>query len=251
PPARTGSVSRRTPSSGCGGRCAHLTVRFHTARTVGRWEEAQHHDPRMTMSSETTPAQTTPEDQSIAERGSNRSLRPSSDAFRSFIWSGWAPRPDARPERAPYADFTAARREALSARFPGARLVVPAGSLKPRSNDTDYRFRPHSAFAHLTGLGTDQEPDAVLVLHPVEDGAGDGGSNHHAVLYVRPLAPRDNDEFYADARYGEFWVGARPSLADIESLTGIEARHVDELGDALAKDLGEGGVQLLVVSGAD
>ncbi len=129
--------------------------------------------------------------------------------------------------------------------------MVPAGSLKPRSNDTDYRFRPHSAFAHLTGLGTDREPDAVLVLHPVEDGAGDAGSNHHAVLYVRPLAPRDNEEFYADARYGEFWVGARPSLADVEALTGIEARHIDELGDALAKDVGDGGVRLLVVSGAD
>jgi len=131
------------------------------------------------------------------------------------------------------------------------RLVIPAGSLKTRSNDTDYRFRPHSAFAHLTGLGTDHEPDAVLVLHPVEDGAGDGGSNHHAVLYVRPLAPRDNEEFYADARYGEFWVGARPSLADVEALTGIEARHIDELGDALAKDVGDGGVHLLVVTGAD
>ena len=104
------------------------------------------------MSSETTPAGNTHEDQSIAERGSNRSQRPSSDAFRSFIWSGWAPRPDARPERAPVADFTAARREALSARFPGARLVIPAGTLKVRSNDTDYRFRPHSAFAHLTSI---------------------------------------------------------------------------------------------------
>src|SRR5690606_1444581 len=245
PPARTGSVSRRTPSSGCGGRCAHLTVRFHTARTVGRWEEAQHHDPRMTMSSETTPAQTTPEDQSIAERGSNRSLRPSSDAFRSFIWSGWAPRPDARPERAPYADFTAARREALSARFPGARLVVPAGGLKVRSNDTDYRFRPHSAFAHLTGLGTDQEPDAVLVLHPDDDGG------HRAVLYLRPLASRDTEEFYADARYGEFWVGPRPTLEEIAVITGIETADVAELRDALAKDVGEGGVQVRVVPGVD
>ena len=37
--------------------------------------------------------------------------------------------------------------------------------------------------------------------------AGDG---HEAVLYFRPLADRDSDEFFADARYGEFWVGARP-----------------------------------------
>ena len=47
----------------------------------------------------------------------------------------------------------AQRREALSAAFEGDRLVIPAGGLKVRSNDCDYVFRPHSAFAHLTGLG--------------------------------------------------------------------------------------------------
>jgi Xaa-Pro aminopeptidase len=201
------------------------------------------------MSEPTTTSQ--PDEQGTADRGSNRSHRPASTAFKNFVMSQWAPRAELGLTPSDAAPFTVARRSALSERLPGARLVVPAGSLKPRSNDTDYRFRPHSAFAHLTGLGTDREPDAVLVLHPVEDGAGDAGSNHHAVLYVRPLAPRDNEEFYADARYGEFWVGARPSLADIEALTGIEARHIDELGDALAKDVGDGGVRLLVVTGAD
>jgi Xaa-Pro aminopeptidase len=201
------------------------------------------------MSEPTTTSQ--PDEQGTADRGSNRSHRPASTAFKNFVMSQWAPRAELGLTPSDAAPFTVARRSALSDRFSGARLVIPAGSLKPRSNDTDYRFRPHSAFAHLTGLGTDREPDAVLVLHPVEDGAGDAGSNHHAVLYVRPLAPRDNEEFYADARYGEFWVGARPSLADVETLTGIEARHIDELGDALAKDVGDGGVRLLVVTGAD
>lgn len=191
------------------------------------------------------------EGQDLAARGSNRSQRPDSDAFKAFITSGWAPRAEPDVEPLPAAAFTVARRAALSARFPGARLVVPAGPLKTRSNDTDYRFRPHSAFAHLTGYGTDQEPDAVLVLHPVEPGTGDGGSDHHAVLYVRPLAARDTEEFYADSRYGEFWVGARPSLDDVTTATGVEARHVDELRDALAKDVGPGGVTLLVVAGAD
>lgn len=189
--------------------------------------------------------------QDLAARGSNRSQRPDSDAFKAFITSGWAPRAELDVEPLPAAPYTVARRAALSARFPGARLVVPAGPLKTRSNDTDYRFRPHSAFAHLTGYGTDQEPDAVLVLHPVEPGTGDGGSDHHAVLYVRPLAARDTEEFYADSRYGEFWVGARPSLDDVTTATGVEARHVDELRDALAKDVGPGGVTLLVVAGAD
>lgn len=191
------------------------------------------------------------EAQDLAARGSNRSQRPDSDAFKAFITSGWAPRAELDVEPLPAAPYTVARRAALSARFAGARLVVPAGPLKTRSNDTDYRFRPHSAFAHLTGYGTDQEPDAVLVLHPVEPGTGDGGSDHHAVLYVRPLAARDTEEFYADSRYGEFWVGARPSLDDVTTATGVEARHVDELRDALAKDVGPGGVILLVVAGAD
>ncbi|MDF2807454.1 MAG: Xaa-Pro aminopeptidase, partial [Cellulosimicrobium sp.] len=115
------------------------------------------------------------EAQDVAARGSNRSQRPDSDAFKAFITSGWAPRAELDVEPLPAAPYTVARRAALSARFAGARLVVPAGPLKTRSNDTDYRFRPHSAFAHLTGYGTDQEPDAVLVLHPVEPGTGDGG----------------------------------------------------------------------------
>ncbi|WP_159798660.1 aminopeptidase P family protein [Puerhibacterium puerhi] len=192
---------------------------------------------------------------SLAQRNDNRSHRPSSKAFVEFITSGWAPRADLGVEPARAVPFTAARRARLAAQFPGARLVIPAGSLKTRSNDTDYRFRPHSAFAHLTGLGTDQEPDAVLVLHPVAPGTGDPDADgtrgdHHAVLYVRPLAARDTEEFYADSRYGEFWVGARPTLEDVTTLTGIEARHVDELRDALAKDIGAG-VTLLVVLGAD
>src|SRR5690625_4205590 len=92
-------------------------------------------------------------EQKLAERGSNRSQRPTSRAFREFIATGWAERVDELPAREPVADYTPARREALSALFEGERLIVPAGSLKVRSNDTDYRFRPHSAFAHLTGLG--------------------------------------------------------------------------------------------------
>lgn len=182
----------------------------------------------------------------------HRSQRPDSTSFRDSMMSGWAPRRDLNSAEIEAAPFAAARRRRISEQLTGVRAVIPAGELKTRSNDTDYRFRPHSAFAHLTGLGTDHEPDAVLVLDPVEPGSGDGGGNHHAVLYVRPLAPRDNDEFFADARYGEFWVGPRPSLADVTSMTGIEARHVDQLHDELAKDVGEGqgSVQIAVVPGA-
>jgi len=172
--------------------------------------------------------------------------RPTTEQFRAFVREGWAPRSTELPARADVAPYAAARREALSAAYPGERLVIPAGGLKVRSNDTDYVFRPHTAFAHLTGFGGDREPDAVLVLHP--RGEADGGG-HEAVLYFRPMAGRDTEEFFADARYGEFWVGARPTLADIEAEFGLVARHIDDLPDALAKDAGA--VSLRVVRDAD
>ena len=190
-------------------------------------------------------------DQPLAARGGNRSLRPTSKRFLDFVTSGWAPRPDLGLTRSAAAGFAAARRARLSAQFPGKRLVVPAGTAKVRSNDTDFRFRPHAAFAHLTGLGMEQEPEAVLVLHPVEDGTGDGGSGHRAVLYLDPPAGRDTEEFFADSAHGEFWVGARPALSDIETLTGIVTAHLDDLRDALAKDVGADGVQLVLVADVD
>ena len=124
------------------------------------------------------------------------------------------------PDRDAVAGHAAARRRAISDQFKGERLVIPAGPLKVRSNDCDYRFRPHSGFAHLTGLGLDHEPDAVLILEPVGEGKGDDGGNHRATLYFRPLAGRDTEQFYADSRSGEFWIGARPTLAEFEARLG-------------------------------
>lgn len=169
--------------------------------------------------------------------------RPTTDELRAFIAEDWAPRAPGATGLSEAARYAAARREAVSAAFPGDRLVVPAGGLKVRSNDTDYVFRPHSAFAHLTGLGGDREPDAVLVLEPRDDGS------HEAVLYFRPLAGRDSDEFFSDTRYGEFWVGARPTIEDIETELGLSARHIDEFDDAVVKDAGE--VSVRVVRAAD
>ena len=204
---------------------------------------------------ETSPAHAQDE-QTLADRGQNRSQRPSSAAFLEWVTSGWAERPASTAVPADVAPFTAVRRARLAAQFPGERLVVPAGAYKVRSNDTDYRFRPHSAFAHLTGLGGEQEPDAVLVLHPAADGDGDAlpdgtRSTHRAVLYMRPLAGRDTEEFFSDARYGEFWVGPRPTLEDMETVTGIRTAHSDDLRDALAKDVGTDGIRLLVVPEVD
>ena len=186
--------------------------------------------------------------QALEARGSNRSQRPTSAAFKAFIADGWAPRPETRPGPSPVADHTRRRRAAASARFPGERLVLPAGPFKVRSDDSDYRFRPHSAFAHLTGLGTDREPDAVLVLDPVGTAGTEG---HEALLFFRPRAGRDTEEFYASARYGELWVGARPSLEEVEAELGITCRHIDELEAGLTKDVGTDGVRVRVVPRSD
>lgn len=207
------------------------------------------------MSTELSP-ESAPAEQSLAERGQNRSQRPSSPAFLDWVTSGWAERPASTAVPDAVAPFTAVRRARLAAQFPGERLVIPAGTYRVRSNDTDYRFRPHSAFAHLTGLGAEQQPDAVLVLHPAADGSGDplpdgSRSTHHAVLYLRPLSGRDTEEFFSDARYGEFWVGARPTLDDMATTTGIRTAHSDDLRDALAKDIGPDGIRLLVVPEVD
>jgi len=201
--------------------------------------------------------------QSLAARGSNRSRQPDNQAFRDFIGSGWGPRTEGLPSRSEAAPWAAARREALGRLFPGERLVLPAGTLKVRNNDCDYRFRPHSAFAHLAGTGTDFEPDAVLVLDPLPSPAQDADSpdnaddvggaapTHEAVLYFRPRASRSSREFYGDPRYGELWVGVRPSLEEVESATGMRCAHIDSLPDALAKDAGPGAVHLRVVAEAE
>ncbi|MEP7034487.1 MAG: aminopeptidase P family protein [Actinomycetota bacterium] len=165
--------------------------------------------------------------------------RPVTEEFRAFVATQWAPRPTAKPVRAEVAQYAARRRAAVSAAFPGERLVIPAGGLKVRNNDCDYMFRPHTAFAHLTGLGSDREPDAVLVLEPLEDGS------HESILYFRPLAARDTEEFFGDSRYGEFWVGARPGLADIEAELDLSARHIDDFIGAVSKDVGATGVRLV------
>ncbi|MEU1814995.1 aminopeptidase P family protein [Streptomyces roseifaciens] len=147
---------------------------------------------------------------------------PVSAEFEAFMANGWAATPLPADIRLPVAGLAAARRAKLSARFPGERLIVPAGEFKVRSNDCDYRFRPHSAYAWLTGLTGEDQAGHVLVLEP------DGPHRHEAVLYVRPRSPRAGEEFYRDRRYGEFWVGRRPDLAEAERMTGIRCVHRGE-----------------------
>ena len=158
-----------------------------------------------------------------ARSNENRSTTPGSTGFKSFIASGWADHTEVLPPAREQAPFAAARRERLSAQYPGARLIIPAGRLKQRSNDTDYAFRAHSAFTHLTGWGSDSEPGAVLVLEPTAAGG------HDATLYFRERAGRDSDEFYANPDIGEFWIGPRPSIAQVASDLAVAVRGIADL----------------------
>ncbi len=144
--------------------------------------------------------------------------QPVPEAYSAFMRQGWGER-DLEVSELPVASWAAQRRTRLADTFPGERLVVPAGTFKVRSNDTDYRFRPSTAHTHLCG---NQTSDAVLVC---EDG--------DAVLYARPRSSRETDEFFRDRQYGELWAGRRPSLAEMSGALGLEVRHLDELADRL------------------
>lgn len=150
----------------------------------------------------------------------NRSTTPQSSTFKDFIFGGWAERSEPKPKSRDQAPYAAARRDRISALHPGERLFVPAGAAKVRSNDTDYPYRAHSAFSHLTGWGNDAVPGAILVMEPTASG-------HTSTLYLLPTADRDSEEFYANAAIGEFWTGPRPSLAHVAADLGLETAHLD------------------------
>ncbi|MCL7489879.1 aminopeptidase P family protein [Streptomyces sp. MCA2] len=150
-----------------------------------------------------------------------------SDELAESMKGGWADTElrDLEPiEQAPNA---ARRRAALSARFPGERLVIPAGNLKTRSNDTEYDFRASTEYVYLTG---DQTDDSVLVLEPTKDG-------HEATVHRLPRSNRENGEFWLDGM-GELWVGRRHSLDEAEALLGVPCKDVRELAEALKEATG-------------
>ena len=147
-----------------------------------------------------------------------------------FMKTGWAPTPLEGIVPSEAIPFCKVRIEKLSKKFPGKRVILPAGSLKVRSNDTDYRFRPHSAFSYFTGVtGSDAVPDSVFLLEPKGDG-------HEALLFIHPRSSRDSDEFYRDAKYGEFWVGRRMTLEETTRKYGIAVREIEDLDKFLSSE---------------
>ena len=187
------------------------------------------------MAEELTPAASTAADAAGPETESEEPIKKRknglypgvSDELAASMKSGWADTELHGLEPIAQAAHTADRRAALSARFPGERLVIPAGRLKTRSNDTEYAFRASTEYAYLTG---DQTQDGVLVLEPTDDG-------HEATVYLLPRSDRENGEFWLDGQ-GELWVGRRHSLTEAEKLLGIPAKDVRELPAALTEATG-------------
>lgn len=179
------------------------------------------------MADELTPETPETESEEPIEKRKNGLYPGVSDELADSMKSGWADTElhDLRPVE--QAEHTARRRAALSARFPGERLVIPAGNLKTRSNDTEYPFRASVEYAYLTGSLTE---DGVLVLEPTTEG-------HKATIYLLPRSDRENGEFWLSGQ-GELWVGRRHSLTESEALYGIPAADVRELAEALREATG-------------
>ena len=152
--------------------------------------------------------------------GTSRSRTPNSKEFLDYISSGWQERSEETISPSPAADFAKTRRDQVAAEFPGQLILIEAGAPKTRSNDTEYRYRPHAAFAHLTGWGSQTVPDSVLVIDSEQS---------NQILFLRPTAGKDSDEFFANPSIGEFWVGARPTLEDVSALLKIDTRDLSDL----------------------
>jgi Xaa-Pro aminopeptidase len=153
-----------------------------------------------------------------------------SEVYGEFMKSGWANTEYSELPPLEVVTYAFTRRQVLSAAFDGLRIVIPSGNSAVRSNDTDYVYRPNSAFAYYSGVqGSDATEDAVLILEPRTEGG------HDTYLYIHPRSTRDTDAFYRDTHYGELWVGRRYTLSEAQSRYQIETRRVNDLEGFLKK----------------
>ncbi|MBK7824285.1 aminopeptidase P N-terminal domain-containing protein [Nannocystis sp.] len=97
----------------------------------------------------------------------------------------------------------AARRRRVGERMGDAALVLAAGGLQTRSNDTEHRFRVDTNFHYLSGL---EEPGAVLILRPLRTPA--------LTLFVPEQSERD-----------AIYNGPRPGLEALRQQIGADAAH--------------------------
>jgi Xaa-Pro aminopeptidase len=153
---------------------------------------------------------------------SNRSRTPHSKKFMAFISANWEEKKPSTAKRWEVADHAEKRREELAKKFAGKLILLEAGSTKVRANDTEYRYRPDTAFTYFTGWGSQTVPDSVLVI----DARKKKTKSH---LFLRPTAGRDSSEFFANPMIGEFWTGPRPTLEEIQAQLGIETHDIKKL----------------------
>lgn len=123
------------------------------------------------------------------------------------------------------APYAARRRAALSEHFPGQLVVVPAGQMRTRSNDTQYPFRASSAFVWLTGETVE---GAVLVMTPRPD------FGHDSVLYVRQYHQAGTEGYFTDHLFGAIWVGNVPTPTETAEVLSVECRPLSQLPQDLA-----------------
>jgi Xaa-Pro aminopeptidase len=151
--------------------------------------------------------------------------QPMSAELRAAIAQDWDPAPAMpHPARTDGIPYTARRRAALSAAFPGQLVVVPAGAPKVRANDTHFPFRAASSFTWLTGETVES---AVLVMTPTSAG-------HDNVLYVVDYAPPGQLAYFTDRMHGALWVGNVPTPAETAEALGITTRPRSELSTDVA-----------------
>jgi len=159
------------------------------------------------------------------------------DNLIAFMSQGWIDAPITVATIANQEGFRR-RRAALSKAYPDTYIIVPAGHEKVRANDTNFRFRPSSDFAYLTGAG---EPGALLVLEPAHTG-------HRTLLFV-PAHNRGKAEFFTDRVYGELWVGRHRGVDESQLFYGVDAcRPITEI-EAYLGEVKRSGARVRVVRG--
>lgn len=156
-------------------------------------------------------------------RASHDQLHPK--ALLDFLTRGWEAAPPLPAPPISGVDSYRVRREALSRRFPGMLIVVPAGVEKVRANDTTYPFRPGTDYLYLVGEG---EPDEVLVMAPLE------GGGHRSAVFAEPAADFSKSDFFTDRVKGALWVGPRRGLSVTESRLEVPARPLAGLAEAIS-----------------
>ena len=156
--------------------------------------------------------------------GDNRSRTPKDQAFLEFMKTGWADLNSQITINDKANESAEIKRQQLMDAFPDRLISIPASSAKTRSNDTTYRYRPSTEFTQLTNWGSRTVEGSVLVVDT---------KKRSSKLFIRPTADKNSDEFFANSEIGEFWVGPRPDLKQVQTLLGIETDDLQNFDPSL------------------